>query len=741
MKKKLWSLLLVSLITACLPGRSTVSSTPTVLSNLPPPAVEITHAPDAKTAAQAFLSAWQGAQFEQMYAMLTPVTRDAVTLENFTNRYKETNNNLGLINFDVEVLSIMTNPLSAQVKYRVNFHTSLVGDLQREMIMNLALENGNWMVQWEDGLILPELQGGNHLAIDVQAPARGSIKDINGNLIAAEADVVALGIIPSQMVADQEGTVLRELSNLTGRSTEDIRALYGDSAPDWYIPVGEAAAQAVTDRMNVLSNLSGLVLRDYTARYYFDGGIAPHATGYVLSITQEELDAYRRKGYQGSEKVGASGLEKWGEEYLAGKRGASLYVVDPNGAIITRLAMTESQPSDTIVTTINKDFQLDVQKAIAGFRGAAIVMERDTGRILAIVSTPEFDPNLFEPNNYNSGFLINDLFNSEGRPLLNRATQSSYPLGSVFKLVTMAAALESGRFTAQSTYDCQYFFTELPLPTPLHDWTYDYENTAPSGLLTLPMGLVRSCNPYFWHIGLDLYRNNMPKAVTDMARGFGLGKATGIGQLPEDEGNISDPTTEGDAVQMAIGQGAMLVTPLQVVDYIAALGNGGNLLKPTLVERIDGPDGNPTYSFKPELRNTLPVKPENLKIIQDAMLLVTTHERAPARRVFAGLNIAVHGKTGSATNPNGDAHAWFGGYTNTGRTDKPDIAAVVLVENVGEGRDFAAPIFRRIVEIYFDGSAERLYPWESRLNVTVTPTDLYTHTPRPADTETPTPEP
>jgi penicillin-binding protein 2 len=694
--------------------------------------------PGVQATADKFLAAWQQENYAGMYSLLTQVSQDSISAADFDKAYRSAAVNLSLQKIDTELLSALTNPQSAQVGFRTTYHTALLGDLKRDMILNFTLEKGEWRIQWGEELILPELKGGNRLSIDYKVPARGDIYDRNGKALAALADVVAIGVEPAKLKKSQEQDMLGLLAELTGNTQEDIQALYSQSNQA-YVPIGEVTAQEVQNQSDRLTSITGLVMHPYRARFYFNEGVAPQVTGYVLSISPEQLEEYRRNGYSGDEKVGAAGLEKWGENYLTGKRGASVYVVSPDNQIVTRLAETNSEPAKFIYTTIDKDLQIQAQKAIQGFRGSIVVLERDTGRVLAMVSSPGYNPNLFDPGNFNNSAL-SDVLNDSQQRLLNRAAQGTYPLGSVSKIVTMAAALESGDFTAASTYNCGYEFTELGSGQVLYDWTYT-AGVNPSGLLTLPEGLMVSCNPWFWHIGLELYHAGKGAELSKMAHAFGLGKTTGMDLIGESAGSYPDPQNEGDAVQMAIGQGPMLVTPLQVADFVAAVGNGGNLYKPQLIEKIASPDGDPVQPFKPVVAAKLPLSPENLATIQDAMLSVVEDRRGTARNVFTGLQIPVYGKTGTAQNAGEMPHAWFAGYTDAGRTDRPDIAIAVLAENAGEGSWVAAPIFRRVVEIYFSGKPIKLYPWESSFYVVPTPVPTVTPTPVPSNTPSPTPAP
>ncbi len=741
--KRLISLILflVVLVSACTPT-PTEQPTATVVrstATLPEPQINTTRPPDVKQVAQTYLNLWAEENYEAMYAMLSHLSQDAFPKESFIKRYQDTTNALTLIELTSEVTSALTNPRDSQVGYTVNFETALVGTLSRNMVMNLTLEDNTWKVQWEEGMIMPELKGGNYLSMDISAPARGNIYDRDGDALVAQSEVVALGITPGGVVDEQEGALVSYLSELTGLNPDYIRSLYQYAGDDWYIPIGETARSNVDRYYNTLSTLGGLDMNYYTSRYYFEGGVAAHITGYVQSIFPEELAEYKRMGYRGDEKVGRTGLEAWGEEVLTGKKGASLYVIRPDGTVDTRIGYSDSKLSQSIYTTIDDNFQAEVELAINGFRGAIVVLERDTGRVLAMASSPTFDPNLFDPNNYNSGWRLSDMLDPTENRLLNRAAQSAYPLGSVFKIITMAAALETDTFKADDHYFCGSTYTDLPGIT-LYDWTYE-KDLPPSGDLTLSEGLMRSCNPWFYHIGMTMYQRGLTNSLAEMAREFGLGSATGIGQIQEVAGSIPNTLSEGDSVQLAIGQGGMLATPLQVAVFVAAVGNGGTLYRPQLVEKIAPADGDPTFEFEPIVNGSLPVSEENLLIIQNAMRSVVANPKGTARNPMLGLQIPIYGKTGTAQIPPLKPHAWFAGYTNLENPDRPDIAVVVLAENAGEGSEIAAPIFRRVIELYYYGRPSRIYPWESSLYVTRTPTSQFPDTPVPEQPQEETPEP
>ena len=714
------------------------SPTPSTPATLPPPQVRTTISPDAQAAAKKFLDAWQAENYDSMYAMLSEDSRQTISLQDFSAFYSKLAIEAALDEIQTQVISTQTHTQQAEVSYQVVWHSRLVGDISRDIQMNLIKEGGGWQVQWDAGLALPELQGGNSLLMEYRSPERGLIYDRDGGLMAAPGDAVAIGLNTGEVNQDKQDDLLSILWRIFGLLPDTLAERIDQYRPNgWYLAIGDLSTDELSNNKAILNSYSGVTMEPFnSSRYYYDNGVAPHVVGYASAIQEDEVDTYKRLGYNvWSERVGRAGLEKWGENLLSGGLGGRLTVVTSDGAPISVLADTPAQPADDVYTTIDRSLQLGIQSALAGFRGAIVVLERDTGRVLAMTSSPSYDPNLFDPNNFNRPYLIDSIFDPDTTPWLNRATQGLYPLGSVFKIITMSAALESGLYTPASEYYCDYTFTELPGLT-LYDWTYqrflEDEKTKPSGQLTLPEGLMRSCNPYFMHIGLDLYDRGMTQNIAKMANGFGLGSLTGI-QIDEEAGNIPFPGDRVEATSLAVGQGDTLVTPLQVADFVAAVGNGGRLFTPSAVEKVVSADGRTISLFSPEVRGTLPISAENLKTIQDAMTSVVSNSRGTAYYVLSSFSRAYHipiaGKTGTAETGDSDPHAWFAGYTYADRENKPDIAVAVVVENVGEGSEFAAPIFKRVLEIYFTGSPRSKYPWESQIGLPKSPEPEGTPTP------------
>jgi penicillin-binding protein 2 len=428
--------------------------------------------------------------------------------------------------------------------------------------------------------------------------------------------------------------------------------------------------------------------------------------------------------------VGIAGLEAWGEEFLNGERGGVLSVVDASGNVIDVVADREPQPARSIYTTLDLEFQAAVEQALADAiathpaanYGAIAVLDPSSGAVRALATYPTYDPKVFDPLRADSGEAVAALLNDPSQPLLNRATQGAYPSGSTFKIVTYAAALNSGLYDPETRYSSTGSWSRLGDEFIKYDWL-----SGGHGTVSLRTALVVSCNSCFYDVGytIDGQDNTL---LPRIAREFGLGQPTGIQGIAESAGLIPDPEWKmaeigegwatGDAVNMAIGQGYVQVTPLQMANIAAALANGGTLYRPTLVDRIGAAGDMPEEKPPPEINGTLPLSPEQLATVRESLWNVTHAGNGTATHRFQNFAVPVAGKTGTAEAPPGLPHAWFVGYAPAepftapdGRAvEGPELAIAVMLENAGEGSEVAAPLFRRVVELYY-GIEPTPFPW------------------------------
>ncbi len=659
-----------------------------------------------------FLEAWVEEDYAAMYGFLSNLSKDAHSLDDFTRVYQNFADTITLKSIEPRILSALAEGNYGEVAYRVDFDTLLIGSLKREMVASMVREFDGWRVQWEQKLIMPELINGNRLELSTQTPSRGVILDRAGAPLAGYERAIAIGLVPRDLREDQIDQVFLTLAELSFYDAETLERIVENTPPDWYLPVVTLTKEAVEPYIEILRNLSGVRIDEFRSRYYVDGGVAPHALGYMLFISEEQLPYYSRLGYPPDARVGAAGLEASFEIELAGKYGASLFLLNQAGEVQSLLASGDSEPGQSITTTIDKKLQMLLQASLGDFRGAVVVMEVDTGKVLAIVSNPHFDPNAFDLTGNDRG-LLDSYFSNPDQPLFNRTTYGQYPLGSVFKVISMSAAMESGLFKQNSTFLCGHSMLVCNSVT-LYDWTYN-SGAAASGELNLKEGLMRSCNPWFYKIGESLFLNDMDGFLSEMAYEFGLGAETGI-EIGEAAGNIPKTAeTCVNSAQISIGQGEVLVTPMQVASVFSALANGGTLYRPALVTKIGPKSGSETYVMQPEILGKLPVSDETLTAVQEGLQMVVENTRGTGYWTLEDLDIPVSGKTGTAQTHSGTSHAWFAGYSRAHQEDRPDIAVAVLIENSGEGSVMAAPVFRRAISLYFSDGEDPggVMPWEA----------------------------
>ncbi len=694
MKRAIWLLIGMLLLTTCTPA--TPTATPTPVPPSPTPTVDFA-APEA--VGRQFLRDWEAQDFPAMYQLLAPSLRSGLPQEDFTQAYHTTLDIATVISLTLTPTALSLNGNHAWIDFTEQWHTGLFGELRTDNRLPLIQEAGQWWIDWSKETIWPALTQGRSFAVTYQIPRRANIYDHNGDGLAVPSTIVTVGVVPGQI--EDEAAVLTALSEVLGLSTEEIKAKYSGQPADWFIPIADISGEESLAHDAQLT-LQGIRRRESAGRLYPQGGVGSTAVGWVSLIPAEKLASYRQRGYRGDEWVGIAGLEGWGESILAGQHGGKLYIIGPDGDYIQGIAERRPQRGRAIYATLDRTFQAQVEQILGERKGAVVAMDIHNGAILALASGPHFDNNLFvHPS---EAATLQQVLDDPRHPLFDRATQGTYPPGSLFKIVTMAAGLEAADLTPESPFYCPGYWDGLGEANRKYCWL-----RSGHGHLTLEDALAASCNVTFYEVGKRLDGIGQDILPT-YARAFGLGHKTGLVSLPEADGLIPDPTWKeatyqqpwgtGDTVNMAIGQGYVLVTPLQIVRMIAAIANGGTLYRPYLVDRIAAGMTAPEQVTAPHAEGRLPLTPEHLAAIRQAMLAVTTRQPGTAVNRFAGLSIPVAGKTGTAEVPGEDVepHAWFAGYFPA---DDPQIALVVMVENSGEGSAIAAPLFRQIVEAHY----------------------------------------
>ncbi len=741
-RKQLIFPILLLLLAAC--GGSGDANVPLIqdaseVVTLPPPptstplptAVPATE--DASGIGIAFFKAWETGDYLGMYSLLTPQSQALVGSQAFVARYQDTMQAATVQEVQSQPLGILQEGDTAEMAMQVVWKTAAAGDIVREITVPMRYGDGRWGIEWDEGLILPELAGGNQLVVERHIPARANIYDVNGKALAYQGTVISLGVIPGK-IEDEEG-MLNALSLVLDKTPEEIKEIYAPAKPDWYWPIGEISEESMRAHMADLEPYIGKGLgtpQPRPARLYSESRSAPHVIGYVGPIPAEQVEEYKAQGFAGDEIVGLAGLEQWGEDYLNGEQGGLLSIISPTGEFIEILQEQEPKQARSIYTTLDLEFQAGVEQILANAietlpeveKGSAVVMDVNTGKILAMASYPTYDPTIFDAQRPDAAVRLGEVLSNPNNPLLNRVTQGAYPAGSLFKVVTFAAGLNSGLYTPDSRYNSTGVWNRLGDSFIKYDWL-----EGGHGNISLKHALVVSCNSCFYDVAYEV-NNYDPNFLPAVTREFGLGQPTGIVGVNESAGLIPDPSWKietqgegwvpGDAVNMGIGQGFVQVTPLQVATIFSAIANGGTRYRPTLVDRIGAGGGAPEEPFPSQVIGGLPYTPEQLAIVQDSLYKVTHDPSGTAEFVFEGLEVPVSGKTGTAEAPPNTPHAWFAAYapsasytkSNGEPVTEPEIAVVVMVENSGDGSAVAAPITRQIIELYYGVTPLTPLPWE-----------------------------
>lgn len=703
---------------------------------IPSPTAEI-DLDAAERAAISFLDAWQRQDFPSMYALLSFASQETVSPDDFRIAYQNAQNTATIVSLTFQPRSILRNGRVVQLYYDVAFETNILGsfsDMGRTLNIIFDAQVEDWRIAWSVSDIFLEMGRGARLEFDSRVPSRANIYDRDGLVLADMNGLIAEVYIVQEKAPDWE-TCYQSLIDAVGVSPQRLDALIANAQPNWVVSIGtlEPAAyrqnrQRLEDECN--ATFDSMPIR----RYKPTGSVMPHILGYVGYPTPEEIPEITRLGFNSETILGRAGVERSWDETLRGNPGGSLSLIGPDGTRLRFLADAASQIPESIWLTVDTDLQNFVLEVIGRAYlenrvaangnpswgrvspgASAVVMDVNTGEILAMASYPFFDNNAYTPFPAIGREVANlhqqEIAEDPRLPQLNRATQGIYPSGSIFKVIDAIAVLDSGLYEEDQTYYC--------------GGTWQYENDlrfdwlpGGHGSETTQSAIAHSCNPFFYQTGFALNERD-PYLLPNYARRMGLGQPTGLVDLAEAAGTITDPDiirvdygrtwTYSDAVNMAIGQGEVEVTPLQIVRMYAAIANGGTLYRPQIV-RERGILDQRTFLAEPDPMSYFEVSQESLDIVRAGMCDVTQLRNGTAAHIFDPAGQArsplqdyrggVCGKTGTAQSPRPGAapHSWFAAYAPA---DEPEIAVVVMVENAGDGSAVAAPLTKQIMEYYF----------------------------------------
>ncbi|HEY6417380.1 MAG TPA: penicillin-binding protein 2 [Candidatus Binataceae bacterium] len=511
---------------------------------------------------------------------------------------------------------------------------------------------------------------------------------------------------------DNLSATIKKLQNYLGQDhmADKITAAENDGRPA-YDPVTVAERlnwpQVVALEAHQLE-LPGVSLEITPARHYLYGSLAAHLLGYVGEVDKNELTA--QTGYHMGDDIGKFGLERGFEKFLRGDAGGEEIEVDSVGRRLRVLREIADRPGESIVLTIDLDVQQAAEQAMQGKNGSLVAIDPNNGEIIAMVSHPAFDPDVFGGGV--TPAVWRQLMTDPDHPMQNRAIQGIYPPGSTFKIVDSIAGLEEGTLTPETTYSC-----------PGGMWyggrTYHCWRKQGHGTLELHRAIVESCDVYFYNVGIKLGIDRL----AHWANQLGLGLKSGIKLDKEQTGVIPSSAWKqkryherwypAETLSVAIGQGYVSVTPLQMAQVAAQVASGGVRYKPQFVKFVEGPDGGIVKSYLPAVENRINIDPEMLDTVRDAMADVVTGPGGTAHKAALD-GIQVCGKTGTAQvvgdqAPHSDEeadkykdHAWFIAFAPE---EHAQIAVSCIIEHGGHGGSAAAPVVHDVMKRFFE-----LYP-------------------------------
>lgn len=605
-----------------------------------------------------------------------------------------------------------------------------------------------WQLQiLEGGSYVSQAEAQQYSIIPL-TPQRGVIFDRNGVQLVRNVPAYDIVVTPGELPEDreQERAVLLRLSTMIDMPYETLLAKIAPGRGRPYTPL-TVARNVPREKALLVAQESGVTLPGVTVktvarRSYPSGPLTAQILGYMGPISEQEAEAYKALGYDpNTDLVGKVGIEAVAESSLRGVPGRKVVEADVLGRELRVLDVVEPVTGDNVYLTLDLALQQKAQEALqqtldalgGNRRGAVVVLDPRTGEVLALVSLPTYDNNLFARGITAKEYQ--ELLDNVHNPLLNHAIFDAVPPGSTFKIVTASAALQEGVIAAWQELYCPGTI-KLPNKFAPNDpglaQTFYCWNRAGHGWVNVYQALAQSCDIYFYKVGGGFEEAKLKglgvQRLTAYARQFGLGEVTGIDLYGESAGLVPDDRwkrlvyqetwSTGDTYNLSIGQGFLTTTPIQMANVVSVIANGGTLYRPQLIHHVVDAEGNLIRSFQPEVIRKVELSPEVIATVRTGLELAVSEGTAWRTR-FPDIRVA--GKTGSAEYcddlaikaklcPVGPGqtlptHAWFVGYAPA---EAPELAIAVWVYNGGEGSSVAVPIAKQVFEFYFQRKAGTL---------------------------------
>ncbi len=529
-------------------------------------------------------------------------------------------------------------------------------------------------------------------------PTRGLIYDRMGRVLVDNAPSYSVSVVPFEYLKNDG--LHQHIADIVGVPKEKIDTKIRQSpSPFWAVRIaGNISFDTLVKIQEKKLELPWIMINVEPIRMYPIDIFASHLFGYLGEISKAELKVRREQGLMPGDIVGKKGIEKFYDTELRGKAGFNYVEVDALGREVSTVKadrVTEPVPGSDVYLTIDLELQKLAESLFQEKSGGVVLLDVRDGGVLVLCSKPDYDPALFAKKLTNQ--VWRRLVNSPEKVLYDRMIQSEYPPGSTFKPVLAAAGLETGRCSVMETTECNGY-VNLGIHT-FHCWY-----AAGHGHVDLLESIKRSCNVYFYRLSLKVGVDDWAR----FARLFGFGRPTGIDLVNESSGNVPDRAYlnalhgqngwgKGMLFNLGIGQGELLVTPVQMAQFAMMLANKGLYIQPHLLHRLYSPQKNEFQYHQPVRKKIDNMTQQTWDVLQKGMTMAVNEAGGTGVGAYLPYT-TVAGKTGTAENPHGDPHAWFIGYAPN---QNPQVAICVLVENGGGGGAQAAPVARTILDKYF----------------------------------------